>query len=101
VCPWNRYARPTAERDFAPRHGLDAPSLPPLLGWSETEFLARTEGSAMRRIGHLRWLRNVAVALGNAPRGTAGVEQALEARRDHPSALVREHVGWALARHRT
>ncbi len=98
VCPWNKFARPTREADFTPRAGLDRPDLVALLGWSEPEFLAKTEGSAIRRLGHERWLRNVAVALGNAPR-TAAVVRALAARSDHPSALVREHVRWALAEH--
>lgn len=98
VCPWNRFARPSNEPDFAPRHGLDAPRLIDLFAWREDEFLARTEGSAIRRIGHERWLRNIAVALGNAPH-SAGIIEALRARADHPSALVREHVAWALARH--
>ena len=97
VCPWNRYAKLTAEPDFRARHGLDASSLVDLFAWSETDFLARTEGSAIRRIGYERWLRNVAVALGNAP-PSESVRQALEARRSHPSALVREHVEWALER---
>ncbi len=97
VCPWNRYAKLTAEPDFRARHGLDASSLVDLFAWSETEFLARTEGSAIRRIGYERWLRNVAVALGNAP-PSEPVRQALAARRAHPSALVREHVEWALER---
>ncbi len=97
VCPWNRYAKLTAEPDFRARHGLDASSLVDLFAWSETDFLARTEGSAIRRIGYERWLRNVAVALGNAP-PSESVRQALEARRSHPSALVREHVAWALER---
>ena len=96
VCPWNRFARPTVEPDFRARHGLDAPGLVELFAWDEAEFLHRTEGSAICRIGHERWLRNVAVALGNAPRLPATVE-ALQARRAHPSALVREHVVWALA----
>ena len=96
VCPWNRFARPTREADFMPRNGLDAPRLVELFAWSETEFLAHTEGSAIRRIGHERWLRNIAVALGNAP-GSPEVLAALRARTDHPSALVREHVAWALA----
>jgi epoxyqueuosine reductase len=97
-CPWNKYAQPTAEADFAPRHGLDSPELAALLGWSEPEFLSRTEGSAIRRIGHEAFLRNVAVALGNAPTSPQ-VLDALKARKDHPSALVREHVAWALAQH--
>ena len=98
VCPWNRFARHTSEPDFAPRHGLDAPHLVTLFGWSETEFAHRTEGSAIRRIGYERWLRNLAVALGNAP-GQADVVGALRARVDDRSELVREHVRWALARH--
>ncbi|MEJ2592084.1 MAG: tRNA epoxyqueuosine(34) reductase QueG [Candidatus Thiodiazotropha sp.] len=98
VCPWNRFARLTRERDFLPRSSLDSATLCRLFDWSEAEFLAHTEGSAIRRIGHERWLRNIAVALGNAPVSTAAIE-ALERRRDDPSALVREHVGWALARH--
>jgi epoxyqueuosine reductase len=98
VCPWNRFARTTGEADFAPRHGLDAPGLIALFEWSEEQFLQRTEGSAIRRIGHACWLRNIAVALGNAPTGP-GVVEALEARLQHPSALVREHVEWALGRH--
>jgi epoxyqueuosine reductase len=97
VCPWNRYAKLTEEADFLPRQGLDAPRLVDLLQWSEQQFLERTAGSAIRRIGYERWLRNVAVALGNAPK-TPEVVAALEARRDHPSALVREHVAWALSR---
>src|SRR5581483_9207857 len=99
VCPWNKFAHMTTEPDFAPRHRLDAPELIELFSWSEEEFLKRTEGSAIRRINHEQWLRNIAVALGNAPTGEA-VVQALRARRDHPSILVREHVAWALARHR-
>jgi epoxyqueuosine reductase len=99
ACPWNRYARVTAEPDFAVRHGLDAPSLAALFGWDEGRFLARTAGSAIRRIGFERWSRNLAVALGNAP-STPVVRAALVARADDPSALVREHVAWALARHR-
>ncbi len=81
-----------------PRHGLDAPRLVELFAWSETEFLAHTEGSAIRRIGHERWLRNIAVALGNTPGGPE-VLAALHGRADHPSALVREHVEWAIERH--
>ncbi len=96
VCPWNRFARPTVEADFRVRHGLDAPQLTELFGWSEVEFLRRSEGSAIRRIGHERWLRNIAVALGNAPR-SAAILAALQARQADPSALVREHVAWALA----
>lgn len=99
VCPWNRFARPTQEPDFAPRHGLDSPQLIELFAWDEPTFLERTAGSAIRRIGHVCWLRNIAVALGNAPHSPQ-VVAALETRRDHPEALVREHVAWALARHR-
>lgn len=97
-CPWNKFAKPSAERDFTARQRLDASKLTELFAWSEADFLQRTEGSAIRRIGYECWLRNIAVALGNAPRSIA-VIQALEARRDHPSAIVREHVQWALQRH--
>jgi epoxyqueuosine reductase len=99
VCPWNRFARPTQEPDFAPRHGLDAPQLIDLFDWSEEQFLQRTEGSAIRRIGFTCWLRNIAVALGNAPASPAVLE-ALKKRAQHPSPLVREHVEWALRQHR-
>ncbi|MDQ2696286.1 MAG: tRNA epoxyqueuosine(34) reductase QueG [Pseudomonadota bacterium] len=95
VCPWNKFARPTAEADFRPRHGLDSPRLVDLFAWSEAEFDARTAGSAIRRIGYVRWLRNIAVALGNAPPSPA-VAKALKARAEHPHPLVREHVAWAL-----
>jgi epoxyqueuosine reductase len=99
VCPWNKFARPTAEKDFAVRHGLDNSQLADLFSWSEAQFLERTRGSAIRRIGYERWLRNIAVALGNAPSSPAMIE-ALRSRAEHPSALVREHVHWALAQHR-
>ncbi len=98
VCPWNRYAKFSAEDDFKPRKDLDSGELTDLFSWDETEFLARTEGSAIRRIGHERWLRNIAVALGNAPTSPA-VINALKSRLDHPSLLVREHVEWALRQH--
>jgi epoxyqueuosine reductase len=98
VCPWNRYAREAAHPDFRVRHGLDAPRLAALFAWTRAEFERRMEGSAIRRIGHERWLRNIAVALGNAPTSTE-VLAALESRRADDSALVREHVAWALARH--
>jgi epoxyqueuosine reductase len=98
VCPWNRYATDSAEQDFRARNGLDAPDLVWLLSWSESEFLQRFEGSPVRRIGHALWLRNVAVALGNAPTSPA-VTAALQARAQHPDPLVREHVVWALERH--
>jgi epoxyqueuosine reductase len=97
-CPWNRYAPLTIERGFAPRNGLDQATLVELFSWSESVFVARHAGSAIRRIGHERWLRNIAVALGNAPTSPE-VIAALEARRDDDSELVREHVHWALARH--
>ncbi len=97
VCPWNRYAKLAAEPDFRVRHGLDSPELVELFAWTEEEFLQRTEGSALRRVGYVRWLRNVAVALGNAP-PTATTVGALRARADDPSELVREHVQWALER---
>jgi epoxyqueuosine reductase len=98
VCPWNKFARPTPEPDFAPRHGLDAATLIELFRWSETEFLTNTEGSAIRRIGYDCWLRNIAVALGNAPHSEA-VIVALRARLPAASALVAEHIHWALTRH--
>ena len=95
VCPWNRYAQLSGEADFAPRHALDQATLLELFSWSEAQFLHATQGSAVRRIGYECWLRNVAVALGNAPSSPA-ILQALNARKDHSSALVREHVEWAL-----
>jgi epoxyqueuosine reductase len=95
VCPWNKFARAAAHPDFKTRHRLDSSRLSELFAWTEEEFLARTEGSAIRRIGFERWLRNIAVALGNAP-STADNLAALEARRDDPSVLVREHVQWSL-----
>ncbi|UVE17558.1 tRNA epoxyqueuosine(34) reductase QueG [Pseudomonas sp. LS44] len=98
VCPWNRFARPSGEGDFQPRHNLDNAELAELFRWSEDEFLSRTEGSPLRRAGYERWLRNLAVGLGNAP-SSIPVLEALQARRDDPSPLVREHVQWALARH--
>jgi epoxyqueuosine reductase len=98
VCPWNRFARPGPEPDFAPRHGLDAPELVQLFSWTEAEFLKYTEGSAIRRIGYECWLRNIAVALGNAPT-TEATFTALKTRSEHSSELVREHVKWALTQH--
>ena len=95
VCPWNRYAKLATEPGFRPRHGLDAPELAGLLAWSEAEFLSRMDGSAIRRLGHVRWLRNVAIALGNSPRGDRR-DAALSARLEHPSEVVREAVRWAL-----
>jgi len=100
ACPWNRYAVPTTTRDFdAVRHGLDGAELTTLFAWTEDEFLRKTEGSAIRRIGYERWSRNVAVALGNAPCDDA-IVAALSKRANDPSPLVREHVAWALARQR-
>ena len=98
VCPWNRFAKPTQEDDFQPRHRLDNSSLVELFMWTEDEFLARTLGSPIRRTGYERWLRNLAVGLGNAP-STIPVLEALKARLEHPSELVREHVRWALQQH--
>ncbi|MGA2397501.1 MAG: tRNA epoxyqueuosine(34) reductase QueG [Steroidobacteraceae bacterium] len=98
VCPWNKFARPTVEKDFEVRHGLDRSTLVEVFAWSEAEFLEKTRGSAIRRIGFERWLRNIAVALGNAPTSPE-VIAALESRSQEPSALVREHVAWALAQH--
>jgi epoxyqueuosine reductase len=98
VCPWNKFARFTSEVDFVPRHALDGAKLIELFAWTEREFLDRTEGSAIRRIGYECWIRNIAVALGNAPT-SAAVISALASRRDDPSELVREHVSWALAQH--
>jgi epoxyqueuosine reductase len=100
VCPWNRQAPNARLADFEPRHRLDASSLVEMFSWDEEMFLRRMEGSAIRRIGHERWLRNIAVALGNAPT-TPETVSALESRRHHPSETVREHVEWALSRHQT
>jgi len=98
VCPWNKFARAAAHPDFKTRHGLDTARLTELFAWTEEQYLARTEGSAIRRVGYERWLRNIAVALGNAP-STPDNLRALEERRDDPSSLVREHVAWALSEH--
>ena len=106
ACPWNRWAQPAAVPDFAARHRLDAATLVELFGWTEDEFAQRMAGSAILRIGQARWLRNIAVALGNALRASAeagdetraeSLRCALRARADHPDPIVREHVGWALA----
>lgn len=98
VCPWNRFAKPTQEDDFKPRHDLDNVTLAQLFMWTEEQFLKRTQGSPMRRTGYERWLRNIAVGLGNAP-STIPVLEALKARLDDPSELVQEHVRWALQQH--
>ncbi|MGP8033028.1 MAG: tRNA epoxyqueuosine(34) reductase QueG [Steroidobacteraceae bacterium] len=99
VCPWNKFARAAAHPDFRVRHALDATALPELFRWTSREFEQRMRGSAIYRIGYERWSRNIAVALGNAPT-SAAVVSALEARREDASPLVREHVEWALRRHR-
>ncbi|WP_288501922.1 tRNA epoxyqueuosine(34) reductase QueG [uncultured Pseudomonas sp.] len=98
VCPWNRFAKPSREQDFQPRHGLENAELAQMFLWDEPTFLRKTEGGPLRRAGYERWLRNLAVGLGNAP-STIPVIEALKARRDDASPLVREHVEWALARH--
>jgi epoxyqueuosine reductase len=97
VCPWNKFAQVAAEPDFRVRHRLDGPDLVELFAWSEAQYLERTEGSALRRLGFRRWLRNIAIALGNAPRSPAAAA-ALGARAGDPDPVVREHVAWALAR---
>jgi epoxyqueuosine reductase len=98
ACPWNKFAVRSEETDFQVRHGLDSARLAELFAWDEATFLARTEGSAIRRTGHAGWLRNIAVALGNAPTSVEVLE-ALASRRDSADAMVREHVAWALAQH--
>jgi epoxyqueuosine reductase len=95
-CPWNRFAQ-LGDGEFAPRHGLDSTALVALFAWTEEEFEQRVAGNPIRRIGHERWLRNIAVALGNGP-PTAAARAALQNQADHPSALVREHVAWAQRR---
>lgn len=95
VCPWNKFAKVTAEKDFHPRHNLHAPDLLDLFSWSEEEFLLKTEGSAIRRIGYDCWLRNIAVALGNADYDDA-IVAALQKRMPQTSAMVSEHITWAI-----
>jgi epoxyqueuosine reductase len=99
-CPWNRFAKPTVEPDFMPREHLDSETLANLFCWTEAEFLQRTEGSAIRRIGFNRWLRNIAIALGNALAAGAGsrttIVGALQTHLNHESEMVREHVNWAM-----
>ena len=99
VCPWNKFAKRSSLSDFDERTGLNGAQLCELFAWDEAQFLQRTEGSAIRRIGHLRWQRNIAVAMGNALRAAddAGMRQALQARRKDCSELLREHIDWALA----
>jgi len=102
ACPWNRYAQRSPLPDFDARDGLTGAQLAQLFAWTEAEFLHHTEGSAIRRIGHERWLRNIAVAIGNAlvQQPDAALRAALAARANDASALVREHVAWALGYHR-
>jgi epoxyqueuosine reductase len=102
VCPWNKFAQRAAHSDFDVRHGLDGATLVALFAWEEETFNRNMEGSAIRRIGHERWLRNIAVGLGNAARphlAQPDIIAVLQTRSGHPSALVREHVEWALAQH--
>ena len=98
ACPWNGFARVSDEPDFGTRNGLDRATLAELFGWTEAQFDERLRGSPIRRIGYERWLRNLAVGLGNAPSSSAVID-ALKERKDHSSELVREHVAWALQRH--
>ena len=95
ICPWNKYAQHSQEQDFSPRHELDHSDLATLFSWSEEEYLNNTEGSAIRRIGYERWLRNLAIGLGNAPKSSAIVEL-LRARQNFPSIMVQEHIQWAI-----
>ena len=98
ACPWNRFARLSVEPDFTARHQLDTAGLIEVFAWDESRFLQKTEGSAIRRIGYQSWLRNIAVALGNAPTSVAVVE-ALQSRPGYYSELVQEHINWALQQH--
>ena len=98
VCPWNRFAQPTGEKDFEPRNGLDQATLVELFAWTEEKFNERMQGSPIRRIGYERWLRNLAVGLGNAP-SSPEIVDSLKRKAVHSSELVREHVTWALERH--
>ncbi|MDA9612027.1 tRNA epoxyqueuosine(34) reductase QueG [OM182 bacterium] len=98
ICPWNKFAKSSPDDHYRPRNDLDNVSLIKLFRWSETEFLSNTEGSPIRRIGYECWLRNIAVALGNAPTGQS-IVKALEKRRNHYSPLVKEHVEWAIEQH--
>ena len=98
TCPWNRFGQITEEDDFKVRHGLDDISLVDLFAWDETTFNEKMAGSAIYRIGHEQWLRNLAIGLGNAT-GSPKIINALKSRVNDPSALVREHVAWALQQH--
>jgi len=100
VCPWNKFAKFTNEKEFHPKHQLDSADLLTVFAWSEEEFLRYTEGSAIRRIGYIRWLRNIAVALGNAPKNPA-ILRALQEKQCYPNEIVREHVVWAIERQLT
>jgi epoxyqueuosine reductase len=100
ICPWNKYAQSTRETDFLPRHGLADSDLLTLFNWTEAEFLRYTEGSAIRRVGYEGWQRNLAVGLGNAP-SDPQIIAALERKRPQVSALVQEHIDWALAQQAT
>ncbi len=99
VCPWNRFSNPTREDDFSPRNQLNDADLVELFMWDENTFLDKTAGSAIRRTGYEGWLRNIAVALGNAP-SSQSIIDALQARAEYPSDIVHEHVAWALAQHK-
>jgi len=98
-CPWNKFAKVTTLKDFEPRHGLDSASLVELFYWTEEDFLEHTRGSTIRRVGYACWLRNIAIALGNAL-ATPEIIAALESRVEHTTELVREHVLWALHQHK-
>jgi epoxyqueuosine reductase len=98
ICPWNRFANLSTEKDFSPRHQLNSQHLLEVFAWTEAEFLTKTEGSAIRRIGYEQWLRNIAVALGNAP-SSEEIKIQLNAKLSHHSEIVREHIQWALPRH--
>lgn len=100
VCPWNKFAKITTEKAFLARIQLKTPKLIDLFAWDEATFKQNTEGSAIRRIGHVRWLRNIAIALGNAPKSEV-IIKALQSRLDHPSNMLKEHISWALAQHGT
>ena len=106
ACPWNKFAQVSALPDWQPREGLSAGSIAQLMAWSEAEFLRRTEGSAIRRIGHARWLRNLALAAGNALASDAlpasdreHLQQSLLELSGHPDPVVQEQVVWSLAKY--
>jgi epoxyqueuosine reductase len=98
VCPWNRFSKPSTESDFSPRQQFSTPDLLELFSWNEEKFLKLTEGSAIRRAGHESWLRNIAIALGNAP-SSIEITEALKGKLDAPSDIIKEHVKWALDQH--